>query len=312
MQLTSYISELLYRYECVIIPGFGAFLTHQESAWIDQKSNTFHPPHKRISFNRQLQTNDGLAANYIATAEKTSYENALTRLRTFARELNSDLQKGKTITFERIGEFTSDEEGNVFFIPNNLENFSTDAFGLASFVMPKVKRLQLLEEVKELEEKAPIIFTPEKRNKPNYLKYAAVAAIALIVGGIGGLKWYESDVQKENYAERQKANSLLENKIQEATFIIENPLPALNLHINKQAGDFHLVAGAFKEEENALKKISQLKERGYHPRIVKTRYGLHQVLYNSYETKHDALQALNLIKQQENPDVWLLIQKLEL
>ena len=58
MQLSTYISDLLYRYECVIIPGFGAFLTRNQSAWIDEASNTFYPPSKVISFNRQLQANE--------------------------------------------------------------------------------------------------------------------------------------------------------------------------------------------------------------------------------------------------------------
>ena len=35
MQITTYINDLLYRYECVIIPGFGALLTQYQSAKID-------------------------------------------------------------------------------------------------------------------------------------------------------------------------------------------------------------------------------------------------------------------------------------
>ena len=77
MQLTTYIADLLYRYECVIIPGFGAFLTRYQSAHIDEISNTFHPPSKIVSFNKQLQANDGLFANYVASVEKFSYETAL-------------------------------------------------------------------------------------------------------------------------------------------------------------------------------------------------------------------------------------------
>ena len=77
MQLSPYIKDLLYRYECVIIPGFGAFLANYTSASIDADSSTFYPPGKTISFNRQLQTNDGLLANYVASVEGTSSELAL-------------------------------------------------------------------------------------------------------------------------------------------------------------------------------------------------------------------------------------------
>jgi hypothetical protein len=59
MQLETYISDLLYRYDCVTIPGFGAFLTQRVSAKIHESTHTFYPPKK-----------DGLLANYIAEVEK--------------------------------------------------------------------------------------------------------------------------------------------------------------------------------------------------------------------------------------------------
>ena len=66
MQLETYISDLLYRYECVVIPDFGAFLTQPVSARIDESNFTFYPPKKELSFNEQLKNNDGLLAKYIA------------------------------------------------------------------------------------------------------------------------------------------------------------------------------------------------------------------------------------------------------
>ena len=59
MQLETYISDLLYRYECVSVPGFGAFLTQRVSAKINDTTNTFYPPKKTVSFNEQIQKNDG-------------------------------------------------------------------------------------------------------------------------------------------------------------------------------------------------------------------------------------------------------------
>ena len=70
MQLEIYISDLLYRYDCVTVPDFGAFLTSRVSAKIHESTHTFYPPKKVLSFNEQLQNNDGLLANYIAEVEK--------------------------------------------------------------------------------------------------------------------------------------------------------------------------------------------------------------------------------------------------
>ncbi len=312
MQLITYINDLLYRYECVIIPGFGAFLTRYRSAQIDTVSNTFHPPSKIVSFNRQLQANDGLFANYIASVEKCSYESALQKIRNFTAQLSLELAEGKTIQLENIGEFFLNEEKSVQFNPIDKQNFSTSAFGLSSFVSQKINREAYKETVEALEEKAPIIFTPEKREAKPYLKYAAIAVIALSALGLGSLKLYEAQVQKYNYAERQHANTLVEGQIQEATFVIENPLPILSLQLPKHTGNYHIVAGAYRMEENADKKVEQLREKGFSPlKMEATRYGLYQVLYDSFEDRLEALKKLHEIQRSENADAWLLVQEIK-
>lgn len=311
MQLSTYIADLLYRYECVIIPGFGAFLTQYKPASIDEISNTFSPPSKVLSFNRQLQVNDGLLANYVASVEKSSYETALQKVRSFTAHLNSELNLGKSVSLDKIGEFSLNEERSIQFEPVHKQNFSTTSFGLSTFVSPQISRIATKETV-VAEQKDPIVLTRENRAARPYLKYAAVAALAILATGFGGMKFYEGQVQKYNFAERQKANSLMESQIQEATFVIENPLPVLNLKLPKQVGKYHIVAGAFRLEENADKKIDQLREKGYSPmKLGTTRFGLHQVVYASFKDRIEALNTLNEIQRGENPDAWLLVQDIE-
>lgn len=311
MQLPNYISDLLYRYECVIIPGFGAFLTRYLPASIDEVTDTFYPPSKVLSFNRQLQVNDGLLANYVASVEKCTYENALQKVRNFSAHLNSELTAGKSISLKNIGSFSLNKERSIQFEPLNKQNFNTSAFGLSGFVSPKIHR-EILEKTGDKKLSPTITLSPDKRKSIPYLKYAAVAAIAVVATGFGGMKFYEGQVQEYNLAARQKANSLVENQIQEATFVIENPLPVLNLQLPKQMGNYHLVAGAFQLEENAEKKMEQLREKGYYPRNMGvTRYGLHQVIYASFEEKRDAMKKLHEIQRTENPDAWLLVQQIK-
>ncbi len=312
MQLTTYIADLLYRYECVIIPGFGAFLTRYKSAHIDDSTNNFNPPSKIVSFNKQLQANDGLFANYVASVEKCSYETALQKVRNFTAEISKELSEGKTIVFKNIGEFSLNNEKSIQFEPLHQQNYSTSSFGLSSFVSPKINREVYKETVEALEEKAPIIFTPKRREAKPYLKYAAIAVIALSAIGFGSLKFYESQVQQFNIAERQKANSLVENQIQEATFVIENPLPVLSLQLPKHTGMYHIVAGAYRMEENADKKVEQLRTKGFSPlKMEPTQYGLHQVLYASFEDRMEALKKLREIQKTENADAWLLVQDIQ-
>ena len=311
MQLATYISDLLYRYECVIIPGFGAFLTQYRSAAITPETQTFHPPGKSIMFNRQLQTNDGILANYIASVEQCSYEIALSRIRNFTGNLSLQLSEGKTVTLKHIGDFSLNNEKSVQFVPLEGGNFSTASFGLTSLNAGLISR-ESKEEKALHEDNTPLLFTPEKRTTTPYLKYAAIGLIALAISGFGGLKIYESGVKEHNFAEKQKAETRVENQIQQATFVIENPLPTLRITVPKQTGKYHIVAGAFRVEANAQKKISQLAAKGYSPKLIgKNRYGLHQVIYSSHQERREALQALRTVKNTENKDAWLLVQELK-
>lgn len=312
MDISSYIKDLLYRYECVIMPGFGAFLTQYHPAVIKAETGYFYPPSKTLSFNRQLQTNDGLLANYVATVENCSYEIALQKLRNLTGQMSLHLAEGKDITLSGLGSFILNEEKSILFSPLVDQNFNTTAFGLNSFILPKVKREVYKETVQVLEEKVPIYFSPEKRNAVPYLKYAAVALIALTIGGLGGMKIYEREVQKQNFASRIKATQMLESKIQEATFVIESPLTAMHLIVPKEIGIYHIIAGAYREAANADKKMGQLKEKGYFPQLMGTnKYGLHQVIYASFSNRKEALNRLYEIKRNDNPDAWLLVKKLD-
>ena len=311
MQLDNYIKDLLYRYECVIIPGFGAFLTQYQSARIDGVTNIFHPPGKVLLFNRQLQTNDGLLANYVASAENCSYELALQKIRNFTGRLSLQLSERQTISLKNIGEFYLNDEHSVQFTPSGKNNFSPASFGLSTFMAPPITRQAYEEAVMEIEDKSPSIFTAEQRSIRPYLKYAAIGLIALTAVGLGGLKMYESQVQKHNFVQKQKANVLLENQIQEATFVIENPLPALKLTLPKQAGKYHIVAGAFRVEENANKKLQQLIDKGFYAKAIgANKYGLHMIVYSSHENRLEARKTLREIKNSENESAWLLVKEL--
>ena len=111
---------------------------------------------------------------------------------------------------------------------------------------------------------------------------------------------------------QEAANEQLDAKVQQATFIIENPLPAATLHVDKQQGKYHLIAGAFRVEENSDAKVEQLQALGFKARTIGVnKYGLHEVVYSSYENSHDALIALRDIRNSYNKDAWMLVRELE-
>jgi len=310
MTIATYISDLLYRYECVILPEFGAFLSQKVSAEFNENTHNFHPPKKQISFNSQLTKNDGLLANYIAEVEGLGYRQSVYKVEEYVQQLQLQLEKERNFTIENIGSFQLNIEGKLQFEPLASSNFLADAFGLDAIPALSVSREVLKQQVADLEEKAPILFTPERRNSVPYLKYAAIGLLALGLSGFTGLKLYSDQVSNHNIAEQQTAESQLQQRIQEATFIIDNPLPEITFTVTNQSGNYHIVAGAFRVEENAHQKVEELRTDGYKARYIgENKYGLHQVVYSSYKTRRDAINALYSI-QKTNEGSWLLVQEL--
>ncbi len=310
MTIATYISDLLYRYECVILPGFGAFLSQKVSAEFNEKQQNFYPPKKQLSFNAQLKKNDGLLANYIAEVENLGYRQAVYKIEEYVQQLQFQLENNKNYTIKNIGTFEVSGEGKLQFEPLTTTNFLADSFGLSSIPALSVSREELKKQVEELEEKAPILFTPERRSKTPYLKYAAIGLLALGLSGFTGLKLYSNQVSNHNIAEQQAAESQLQQKIQQATFIIDNPLPEITFTVTNQSGNYHIVAGAFRVEENAHQKVTELRAEGHKARYIgENKYGLHQVVYSSYLTRRDAINALYKV-QKTNSGSWLLVQEL--
>jgi nucleoid DNA-binding protein len=310
MTIATYISDLLYRYECVILPGFGAFLSQKVSAEFNEKQQNFYPPKKQLSFNSQLKKNDGLLANYIAEVENLGYRQAVYKIEEYVQQLQFQLENDKNYTIKNIGTFEVSGEGKLQFEPLTTTNFLADSFGLSSIPALSVSREALKKQVEDLEEKAPILFTPERRSKTPYLKYAAIGLLALGLSGFTGLKLYSNQVSNHNIAEQQAAESQLQQKIQQATFIIDNPLPEITFTVTNQSGDYHIVAGAFRVEENAHQKVTELRAEGHKARYIgENKYGLHQVVYSSYLTRRDAINALYKV-QKTNSGSWLLVQEL--
>src|SRR5690606_29267529 len=310
MTIATHISDLLYRYDCVILSGFGAFLTQKESAHYNENAQAFYPPKKRISFNSQLKKNDGLLANYIADLRKIKYSEAVFSIGEFVEKLNQQLAKKQTVTIENLGSLSLSAEGNLQFEPVAENNYLTEAFGLSTVPAIAINRIIYKKQVEELEEKAPIQFTPERRRSATVWKYAAVGLIALGLSGFVGLNMYSNQVSEHNVAEQQAAESQLQQQIQQATFVISNPLPEITFKVNKQSGDYHIVAGAFRVAENAHQKVDELRAEGFKARYIgENKFGLHQVVYGSFQTRPEAMEMLWKAKK-TNEGAWMLIEEL--
>ncbi|WP_298365023.1 SPOR domain-containing protein [uncultured Lutibacter sp.] len=309
MTIAKYISDLLYRYECVIVPNFGGFVTNEISAKVNRYTHTFYAPSKQLTFNAHLQNNDGLLANYIASAENISYNKAVEYILVEVEKWKS-LLNNEELEIENIGTLNKNNEGNYIFEPANSINYLTSSFGLNTYVSPGIKRITYKEKVKQLETIAPVLPTEENKSKtPRFIKYAASVAIIFAIGAFGW-KEYQKTQYNNLVLQAENQQQKVEKSIQEATFVINNPLPTITLNITKETFNYHVIAGAFREPENAHKKLLELKNKGYKAKILGlNKWNLTQVSYGSFNSRNEAINTLNLIKKTESKDAWLLVKE---
>lgn len=260
-ELNVYVEELLFKYQCVIIPKFGAFISNRKSAKLFE-DKTFTPPKREITFNSSLVSNDGLLIKHISESSGVSYEQAESFISDVVETWKERLNKKEIISLGNIGFIKQTPEGRISFEASDSVNFLTDSFGMSTFVphevAPNVKFDPTPKSKEETPEKVP--FEPvtvsnssaatevkqeqtaneeEKREKKgSLLKYVAIAVIGVGLLGFGAYSYLQANKQApEIVIQEADVQKELQLKISEATFFNSTPivLPPVSLNVSKAA-----------------------------------------------------------------------------
>ena len=130
MNLAKEIAYLLYKHNCVIVPNFGAFLVNEKAAEFNTDAKYASPKQKVITFNSQIQSNDGLLANHLSVSNGYSYEQGLSTIKDFVKSLNDVLHDKRNTELAEIGTFYLTKEEKLIFVPYHSVNFALESFGL--------------------------------------------------------------------------------------------------------------------------------------------------------------------------------------
>lgn len=176
-QITQLISELLYRHDCVIVPGFGGFVSRSHSAGFNKGNNLLFPPAKHILFNRNLIHNDGLLITSLMERNAISFDQATKLTEEYRQYIQSLLSAKKRFELQNIGLLYMDSENSLRFEAKADMNFLFDAFGFEP-----VTANELPVEIEKPVHKpvfedrvvttAPVVLRPKK-------SYARIAALAI-------------------------------------------------------------------------------------------------------------------------------------
>jgi hypothetical protein len=320
MRLEHYISQLLYRYQCVTVPGFGAFLTEFIPAQLHEPSHTFSPPKKVVSFNIHLKNNDGLLANHISKSEQITYESAVVSISQIVSDWKKILQNQEVLHLNNIGHVRLNAEGGLVFKPFEHVNYHLGSFGLSEIICQEVERFVLDENSNEaVVSNQKVAFSNDikqtesaDKQQPKPILWVRYAAAAVFFGFLGTATyfWMEQKIEEETLIVEQKVQEKVNQKIQEATFFIDSPISAVSLNVEEGKKPYHIVSAAFREYTNAEKAMKQLMSQGYQATIgEKNKFGLYPVFYGSYSQSAEALEVMQNIKRNQNPEAWMFVKE---
>ena len=344
MDISLYISRLLFRYDCVIVPDFGGFIANYNPAKYRPDSHIFTPPSKEIAFNCNLTVNDGLLINYIALNNNCSFSEARIEIANFVHFVNSCLDKGNPFIFDAIGTFTK-QSGTITFSPDNTINRLIEAFGLPVLQMPLSEK-----------EMANAIYVSPVEVKSNFVKKALVIIPVALILALLPMKMSKIPAYKltatsnflniSNSSDQKKhllnnPRSLSEvidklseaeyalyytNKVDEKSVLTNDTIKNINVKTDSLINEtsksteikptrfsesinenkYFIIAGSFVEMSRANVFCNEMASKKFTPEIIDRDHKL-RISIGSFKTADEANVALTQFRQ-EHPEypVWLL------
>lgn len=332
MNIAAYISKLLYFTDCVIVPGLGGFVTNYASAKIHPTTHAFTPPSKSILFNSKLINDDGFLIHFISQNDKISYAQAKLEINYFVEEMKFELDQGKAVVFENVGELNKTSDGSFSFSPDRTVNYLEESYGFSSFISPPIARQSMHKRLeKKFIDRKPVPDS-EIKDRKVYWAYVTIIPIVLIVGwfvfmnGYNNKNTQESSVlsigdptieHTETIDLPNEKNESEKQPLKDSNFSDTAPIPnkeikeTMEFSIPKSNTtvqlNYYIIGGAFQYKPNADKLIGTLRSSGYNATHAGLNpNGLYLVSYFNSEDKSEALANLNLIRKESNPSAWLL------
>ena len=333
MNIVKYIIEILEANDKVVIPGFGSFILEYQASILHPVEHSFVPPSSKIVFQNDVADDDSLAIA-ISEKEKITYIAALNAIKYFTDALMSDIQKGKMTGIEGLGVFSLSENNQIEFHAET-SSLSAEEFGLSGFTSPAIVRTEFKDKAAQntLKAKEDKIKRSKKIKRNLSILAAIIVVTALIFlvffTDIFRNYMYNNAVKTENkpaptalvnempapvdstVIDSVHTTDTAQSTTQNSTSAITKQVPGnVTANLNSTvANSYYLVAGSFKSEENAKKRVSELTAKGFKNAGIIRQYedkGMFVVYYESHPTKEEATKALQQLIKTENHEAWLL------
>ena len=124
------ITRVLYKHECAVIPGFGAFILRKNYGMANPFSGQLKPSVHTLFFNSNIQEDDGFVSNELREISGLQFRQSSNLLVTEFNALTNNCTSTHAITMGDLGKFHRNAIGDLFFLASPTLNLSKETYGL--------------------------------------------------------------------------------------------------------------------------------------------------------------------------------------
>ncbi|MCB0483454.1 MAG: SPOR domain-containing protein [Flavobacteriales bacterium] len=141
-QLTTILIRLLRERDFVALPGIGTLIAARVPSRLDQVRSLLFPPAKSITFNPDIQRNDGLLVDAIAETFKISLNDGQVLWEKWKTRLLQDIHDNGRLEIKGLGTFTFANKVIGFMADEFGENLLSESYGLRPIVATPVSKVR--------------------------------------------------------------------------------------------------------------------------------------------------------------------------
>jgi hypothetical protein len=176
ISIVEHIEYLMMRHDCVVVPGWGAFIAnYSPAAYREDGTGLFERPRRSIGFSSSVDHNDGMLAQSLVRREGISYDAAMRHIADSVAAFRRQLDKGGEVSMGSVGYFRRVDGRYNEFVSAPHVQVRDRYFGLTDL---DIKPVSVLEQ----EAEAPAAVVPTRRNLFVRKAVRVAASVAVLLG----------------------------------------------------------------------------------------------------------------------------------
>jgi len=306
LTILPHIKYLIRSNDCVIVPDFGAFISHTNHSFV--KDGILFAPCRQLGFNEALRHNDGLIANSLMRKCGISYDKAMRIVAEDVNALKVQLRETGEAYLDGIGKFVLSEDNLLSFtsLQNMMLVSGSDFFGLSDMRLPSLDSMDDDEDNAAAHRKEFIYF-PVRRS---FFRVAAsiivLVAMAFVlstpirIDNHPDYAGFKSVAGASDTVAVEKADMAA---VKDTTVAVIENSKLQKLSVEKSEANYYAVVATFKSERQAKLFVQQSSIDSLE---INNDGGLYRVFAfsgESYDDVRERMEESSLLKTV--PDAWI-------